>query len=122
VWQRQLQQELCLYKNYSPTKIFEDNTSAIYLINQKGTPHKRVKFFEIDWSYVKESAELGEIAVDMFNPPCSAQTSLPSPSLSQSSSNTGTSSWVREMTLSKVFLVFLLHKKHLHTHIHTHTH
>jgi len=64
VWQRQLQQELCLYKNYSPTKIFEDNTSCIYLINQKGTPHKRVKFFEIDWSYVKESAELGEIAVE----------------------------------------------------------
>ena len=64
VWHRQLHLELGLYSTSTPTIVFEDNTSTIHLINHQGTPHKRSKYFGIEWSYVKQSVSLNEMKVE----------------------------------------------------------
>ena len=63
-WHKQLHLELGLFPTSSPTKVFEDNTSTIHLINNQGTPHKKSKHFGIEWAYVKQSVSEGEILVE----------------------------------------------------------
>lgn len=60
-WHRQFHQELNLYLIDGPTTIFEDNTAAITLSKDPGTPHKRSKHFGIEWAFFKEAVELAEV-------------------------------------------------------------
>jgi hypothetical protein len=61
LWHRKFQKELSLYEVKSPTIVFEDNNSSISLSTNLGTPHKRSKHFDIEFSFFKQSVELGEI-------------------------------------------------------------
>jgi hypothetical protein len=60
-WHRQLHTELNLFSIGHPTTVYEDNTAAITMANDQGTPHKRSKHFGIEWAYVKEAVQHGEI-------------------------------------------------------------
>ncbi len=61
LWHRKFQKELSLYDISSPIIVFEDNISSISLSNNLSTPHKRSKHFDIEFSFFKQSVELGEI-------------------------------------------------------------
>jgi hypothetical protein len=60
-WHRQFQTEINLFPVDKPTTVYEDNTASISLSSDLGTPHKKSKHFGIEWSYFKESVQLGEI-------------------------------------------------------------
>ena len=61
IWHRQFHLELNLFPVDRPTIVYEDNTAAITLSSDPGTPHKRSKHFGIEWAYFKQSVALGEI-------------------------------------------------------------
>jgi hypothetical protein len=61
IWQRQMHTELALFPLSGPTVVYEDNKAAITMSNDPGTPHKRSKFFGIEFAFFKQSVELGEI-------------------------------------------------------------
>jgi hypothetical protein len=58
---RQFHKELNLFTLDGPTIVFEDNTAAIGLSKDPGTPHKRSKHFGIEWAFFKQSVERQEI-------------------------------------------------------------
>ena len=61
IWQRQMHNELNLFPFTGPTVVYEDNKAAITMSNNPGVPHKRSKFFGIEFAFFKQSVELGEI-------------------------------------------------------------
>jgi hypothetical protein len=58
-WQRQFQGELGMFI-LTPTLVYEDNTATITMATTMGTPHKRVKHFDVEWNYAKQAIQLGE--------------------------------------------------------------
>jgi hypothetical protein len=60
-WHRQLHTEINLYAIGHPTITYEDNTAAITMSSDEGTPHKKSKHFGIEWAYFKEAVKHGEI-------------------------------------------------------------
>src|SRR4051812_46250909 len=51
MWMQTLQTELKHFWDGSPTKVFEDNTSAISLSSSPGVVHKRSKHFGIEFFF-----------------------------------------------------------------------
>jgi hypothetical protein len=47
--------------------VYEDNTSTITLATSKGTPHKKSKHFGVEWAYLKEAVEMGELKIYHVN-------------------------------------------------------
>lgn len=62
MWHLQFHKEVNLFKTDAPTIVFEDNTAAITMSSDPGTPHKRSKHFGIEWAFFKESVTLGEVS------------------------------------------------------------
>ena len=60
IWHRQFHQELQLFP-VTTTIVYEDNSASIALSSNPGTPHKRSKHFGIEWSFFKQTVEIGEI-------------------------------------------------------------
>ena len=60
-WHRQIHTEINLFSVGHPTIVYEDNTAAITMANDQGTPHKKSKHFGIEWAYFKEAVQHGEI-------------------------------------------------------------
>ncbi len=50
-----------LFPPVGPTVVYEDNKASITMANDPGIPHKRSKFFGIEFAFFKQSVELGEI-------------------------------------------------------------
>jgi hypothetical protein len=63
VWQRQMQAELPFYEVIPATVAYEDNQSSLALLRREGPLHKRVKHFGVNWDYVKECEQRGEMRV-----------------------------------------------------------